>query len=94
MRCPLRKAQLDRLAAYEDTGRMPNEVTAMIAENARLRAELEAAKGDIRDMLRADHSDEFCEKCKSHKVNAFCMLRNCDNAEWRGATEDGGGKNG
>ena len=66
------------------------EVERLTDENTRLRAELEAAKGDIRDMLRADHSDEFCEKCKSHKVNTFCMLGNCDNAAWRGAAEIGG----
>ena len=34
-----------QLGAYEDTGLMPNEVTAMIAENARLCAEPGAAKG-------------------------------------------------
>ena len=31
------------LGRYEDTGLSPDEVTSMIAENARLRAELEAA---------------------------------------------------
>lgn len=32
----------DRLAAYEDNGQTPEEQAAMIADNARLRAEMEA----------------------------------------------------
>ena len=55
-----------------------------------LKAELEAAKRDMGDMFRAECREDLCEKCKSHKVDAFCMIGNCDNAEWRGVTENGG----
>ena len=74
-------AEVRRLRTVEES---------LVVENASLRAELEAAKRDIRDMLRADCSEEHCEKCKTHKKGLVCMIGNCDNAEWRGATENGG----
>ena len=44
MRCPLRKAQLDRLAEVE---RLRTAEESLVVENARLRAELEAAKKKV-----------------------------------------------
>ena len=85
---PALLAEVERLKETLDmatTGRDHAEDLAVI-----LRAELEAAKQDIRDMLRADCSEEHCEKCKTHKKGLVCMIGNCDNAEWRGVTENGG----
>lgn len=77
----------ERLAAYEDTGRMPDEVTAMIVENTRLRAELESVKGDIHSLLAMSDDSRVCAFCE-HRNDDKC---DCDtDAEWRGVTENGG----
>ena len=41
---------LDRLAAFEDIGLEPNEITKLAKENARLRKELKYARGE-RDVV-------------------------------------------
>ena len=72
-----------------------DDAPALLAEVWRIRAELEAAKGDIRAL-----SDEykFCNMCKyhngegvdtcSHPLRFSCDAKNF--YEWRGATENGG----
>ena len=66
------------------------------ADNTRLRAEMEAAKLDIR-ALSGEY--KFCYKCKhhngegdtcSHPLRFSCDAENF--YEWRGATENGGAK--
>lgn len=79
-----------RLAAYEDTGLAPREVESLKAENARLRAELEAAKRDIRWALLADYWGAACPVCAEFVVDGYC--NNCDKCEWRGLCAENGGK--
>ena len=53
-----------------------------------LKAELDAAKRDIKNMLQRGDPEEFCTFCKM-LTDDYCSIDNC-NAEWRGATENGG----
>lgn len=78
-----------QLGAYEDTELLPAEITAMKDENARLRAELEAAKSDIRRMLQADEMEGMCVYCKQI-TNPMCAC--CADADWRGLCAENGGK--
>ena len=79
----------DRLAAYEDTGLTPDEVVTLKAENARLRAELEAAKRDLHELAQ-------CVSCKhSYAKGMRCQIpskeristgdgKRCHTWDWRG----------
>lgn len=73
---------VERLAAYEDTGLTPEEIAA-------LRAELDAAKRDIKNMLQSESCEEFCAFCK-RSMDDDCSISNC-NAEWRGPCAENGG---
>ena len=77
-----------RLAAYEDTGKMPDEVESLKAENARLRAELEAANARWEETASdgtdytLTHSDGIYAVADSGG-HVLCEFM-------RGATENGG----
>ena len=90
---------LRRLAVYEDTGKMPDEVESLKAENASLCAELDAAKVDmnlVAALLMTHHKIPMCEICKGREnPNDYCgqlcsMLKIESQFTWRGATENGG----
>jgi len=47
-KCGIQQA-FDRLAAYEDTGLMPEEITALIADNKRLHELVDIIEGTINE---------------------------------------------
>jgi hypothetical protein len=55
--------------------------TKIEKENARLRAELEAAKWDIQKILQDAPDENMCVYC-AHIDDPCCTC--CDDAEWRG----------
>lgn len=79
-----------RLAAYEDTGMMPDDVAALKAENALLRRELEAAVKQIESV----RSCKMCVNSKDFPIEGKC--RDCNRVikqgfEWaRPCAENGG----
>lgn len=69
------------------------DIPYLLDENARLRAELEAAKRDIKLMLSAN---QVCGMCWRTEADSHCekdIYGHCD-AEWRGgpSAENGGTK--
>jgi hypothetical protein len=66
------------------------DIPYMLAENARLRAELEAAKRDIRVMLQREQNCEFCSFCSQNTEHGDCT-NDCEKAEWRGPCAKNGG---
>ncbi|MDD3029856.1 MAG: hypothetical protein PHS57_06225 [Alphaproteobacteria bacterium] len=67
---------------------LEEDVPYMLDENARLRAELEAAKRDIRFVLQGK-TYCICDICSIRK-GGNCACR-CEDADWRGPCAENGG---
>jgi len=75
---------VDRLAAYEASGKSPEEVAQMYAENARIRAEQDMVVEDLNLTANCDvckHYDADEISCAKPTVDSYSCF------EWRGPQE-------
>ena len=86
-----------RLAAYEDSDMMPDEIAALKADRDRWKDRAEEAEVDIHDMLyeaRLLMDDALCVWCNKFSVAYnLCLAQEQDcksECKWRGA--EGGGE--
>ena len=78
----------DLKAIVHDT--LLRDYMALRRKNTRLRAELEAAKRDIKKVLTEPMMRDMCDVCKKDDGLRSCW--SCDDAEWRGLCAENGGK--
>lgn len=90
-----------RLAAYEDTGITPEQITKMQAENAKLRELLKMAEEDMSEIITDhiytyensdDYDNELCTRhCAQSGINCFERSSanpfECANFRWKHADE-------
>ena len=75
MNCKWEEAAWSRLAAYEGTGLMPNDVTDMMAANGNAIATIAEQKKALRDLR-----NELCQLCGKYKQ---AHEGACDGCRWR-----------
>lgn len=77
---------LARLASYEDTGLMPDEIAALKADRDAWRRRAECMESDLIKTLRAIPVGMCKQFCKRYRAN--CGVWGECNPEWRGPEED------
>lgn len=75
MNCKWEEAAWSRLAAYEDTGLMPNDVTDMMAANGNAIATIAEQRKTLRDLR-----NELCQYCGKYK---HAHEGACDRCRWK-----------
>lgn len=73
--CTWEEAAWSRLAAYEDTGLTPNDVTDMMAANGNAIYTIAEQKKSLRDLR-----NELCQLCGKYKQEHEGA---CDGCRWR-----------
>jgi len=66
---------IDRLAAYEDTGLMPNDVTDMMAANGNAISTIAEQKKALSDLR-----NELCQRCGKYRQ---AHEGACDGCRWK-----------
>jgi hypothetical protein len=77
---------IERLAAYEDTGLMPDEIVALKADRDAWRRRAECLELDLIKTLRAIPVGMCKQFCKRYRAN--CGVWGECNPEWRGPEEE------
>ena len=81
-----RQLILEKLALYEDTEFLPEEI-------ARLKAERDAAVADLNELRKRTGWKCFCcyyDKNYNRSICAHCGLNNDNNWQWRGLEDEDG----